>query len=354
VIAPPPTTRRPAVAALTALLLGAACGGRVEPARPEVRSAVPADGLPRATLTVGAFSAAREVLGTRVLPRFARHWLRTHGTRIEFVQRYEGSGALAQAIADGFEADVVVFADAEDMARLVRAGKVRPGWAGAPHGGIVSRSLVALAVRKGNPKGIADWRDLVRPGIAIVAPDPATSGGGMWNACALYGAALRGHADVAAHDPVQALAFVARVFAHVVDLRPSADESLRAFQRGIGDVAITYESEVVLSWQFGHDEERVVPSSTLLIENPAAVVDGNADRHGVRAIAEGLLQYLWSEEGQQQLASGGLRPVVPSAAGRLPQPDDLWTIADLGGWDRAVDEVLVPAGFLAARATPGK
>src|SRR5580765_4597972 len=150
VIAPPPPTRRPdaaadpaagpaAVAALTALLLGAACGERVQPARPEVRSAVHADGLPRATLTVSAFSAAREVLGTRVLPRFARHWLRTHGTRIEFVERYEGSGALAQAIADGFEADVVVFADAEDMARLVCAGKVRSGWAGAPHGGIVSR-----------------------------------------------------------------------------------------------------------------------------------------------------------------------------------------------------------------------
>jgi sulfate/thiosulfate transport system substrate-binding protein len=218
--------------------------------------------------------------------------------------------------------------------------------------------LVVLAVRKGNPLAIHDWSDLVRPGLRVVTPDPASSGGGMWNVCAIYGAALRGHAGVAAGDPRVALDFLTRVLANATDRRKSAAESYESFRDGVGDVAITYESEVARGWAFGHDEERVIPRSTLLIENPAVLVRKNADKHGVRAAAEALLRSLWSVESQTRLAFAGLRPVLPDlaaeAARRSPAPQDLWTIDALGGWERAVREILLPAGLGASAARPSK
>jgi sulfate/thiosulfate transport system substrate-binding protein len=346
----------------------AACGA--EPADPAPRPAAPhkpavaktepaptAVAQERVTLTFGGFSAAREALGTRILPRFARKQLLTDGKQVQFTERYEGSSALAESIATSFPADIAVFASTDDLDRLVQLGRVRPTWHNAPNAGIVSRSLVVLAVRKGNPAQIRGWSDLARPGVRIVTPNPNTSGGGRWNVCAIYGAALRGHADVPAGDPAAALQFVKRVFANVVEQRGNAAESFQSFQDGLGDGAITYESEVGLGWLFGHDEERVIPTSTLLIENPAAVIDRNADQHGVRAEAEALLQFLWTRDAQHRLADCGLRPVDPAVAAelatRFPTPPDLWTIEFLGGWQRAVREVLVPAsGAADDEATP--
>jgi sulfate transport system substrate-binding protein len=347
-------------AALLSLAL-AGCGegpDAVTPTAPAPLQASPPKPRTTATLTVGAFSAAAEVFRAKILPPFSDRWRRQHGQQLDFTERYQGSGMLAHAIATDFAADVAVFAHAEDVERLVDAGLVADSWRNAPHQGIVSRSLVVLAVRKDNPKSIRDWKDLVRPGVRIVTPDPGTSGGGMWNVCAIYGAALRGHAGVPAHDPAAALGFLGRVFANVVDRRKSANDSFRSFQDGTGDVAITYESEVAKGWMFGHDEARVIPHSTLLVENPAVLLDRNADQHGVRAAAEGLLQYLWTTEAQQRLALSGLRPVDPAVAAdyarQFPAPEDLWTIHYLGGWECAVKDILIPAGFAAPAAAPGK
>jgi sulfate transport system substrate-binding protein len=308
------------------------------------------------TLTVGAFASAREAYGVRILPQFAYRWRRLHHHGLSFHERYESSGELATAIATGFDADVAVFSHVEDLKRLVALGAIDPDWQDAPHQGVVSRTLVVLAVRRGNPLGISDWRDLARPGLRIVAADPDTSGCGRWSICALYGAALRGHAGATPGNPRAAQAFVTGVLVNVVDRRSSANESFRAFQDGIGDVAITYESELESAWMFGHDEERVVPRSTLLVDHLAAVVDRNADRHGRRAAAE-LLQYFWSEEAQRSLAYCGLRPVhagvAADNAARFPQPEDLWTIADLGGWDQAMREIVAPVRGIVP-AAPGK
>jgi hypothetical protein len=168
----------------------------------------------------------------------------------------------------------------DDMEELVRRGLVDAGWRDRPYQGIACRSLVAFAVRKGNPKAIHDWRDLVRADVRIVSPDPEFSGCGMWNLCALYGAALRGHAGVEAGDPVLARSFVAQVWSNVVATGKSAHEAYKTFQAGVGDVAIIYESEITKARMFGHAEERVIPASTLLVESPIAVVDRNVDKHG--------------------------------------------------------------------------
>ncbi|MFY9345560.1 MAG: substrate-binding domain-containing protein [Planctomycetota bacterium] len=333
--------------ALLAFLAGlvAACGEVTTPAvdaPPAVARPTP---RPPVTLAIAGFSATREVLGSKQLPAFAKKWRREHEQPISFNPVFAGSEALTDVVMSGFAADLAMLALPPDMDRLVDAGLVRASWREAPNGGIVCRSAIAFGVRKGNPKGIRTWADLARPDVRVVSPDPATSGGGISNLCAVYGAALRGHAGVPAADDAAARAFVVRVLANVVQQHKSTCESFRAFQAGLGDVAITYESEIVLGWMFGHGDERVVPASTLLVEHPAALLDRHVDAHEVRGPAEALLAYLWSPEAQRRFAACGLRPVdravaaAAATAGQFPQPEDLWTIEDLGGWDRVLPAI---------------
>lgn len=344
-------------APLLAALLFAACREE-NPEPPQPVRAVAGAPRPPVIVTVAAFSTMGEVFRTKILPGAkALHRARREGD-LRFVELYQASGLLRHAIMSGFAADVGVFSHAEDVDRLVEAGFVQPAWRSAPYGSILGRTLVVLAVRKDDPKGIRDWSDLARPGVEVVTPDPRTSGGGMWNACAIYGAALRGHAGVPAGDHGAALAFLARVLANVKDFHHSAHDSFRAFCDGRGDVAITYESEVVQGWNFGERVQRVVPRSTLVVESPAVLLTKNDADPAVRAAAVELLQYLWSEETQGRLAFHGLRPVVPEVAARtasqFPEPEDAWTIGALGGWERAVREILAPAGLSRAEPAPGK
>jgi sulfate/thiosulfate-binding protein len=305
------------------------------------------------TLHFAAFSQSREVFGSQILPAFTRQWRRQRGRPIEIEPRFVGSEALADQIAAGYPADVAVFAHAHPVEQLERLGLVAPAWRSAPHGGIVCRSLVVLAVRAGNPAGIRDWSDLARPGVSILTPDPTTSGGGAWNVCAIYGAALRGRAGVPAGDRAAAKTFLASVLANAVGHHANTSEAYAAFRAGTGDVAITSESEIALGWLFGSDVERVIPQSTVLIESAAAVIDAHVDARGTRALAEALRKHLWSAAAQRQFAFCGLRPVDPDVAAssraRFPDPADLWTIEYLGGWEGALRDV---PGLLAPAAQP--
>lgn len=313
--------------------------------------------LPQVTLRVAGFSAAREVIKTRLLKTFAAEWERSHRQRLDVQTRFGGSDALVEAMASAFPADVAVLASPRTVDALLHAGVHANGWRQQPYGGIVCRSLVVLAVRKGNPKNIRNWADLTRPDVRIVTPDPLCSGGGAWNQCAIYGAALRGHAGVSAGDREAARDFLSRVAANVVAHAGSASESFRGFQDGVGDVAIAYECEVTSAWLFGHDEERVIPSSTVLVENPVLLFDRHADAHGTRLIADALLAFLFSPTAQQRLASCGLRPVDPTVAAacaaQFPEPQDLWTIDALGGWERAAIDVLGEKADRSVPASPG-
>lgn len=343
------------VASRLALVLLVACGNPAPPVaaptEPQPPAAAPA--LPPTRLAVAGFSATREALQTRLLPAFAERWQRTHRTRLAIDSRFLGSEALVDGLCSDLTADVVVLASTRELDTLVAAGRAAPDWRQPPHQGIVCRSLVVLAVRAGNPKGIHNWADLARPGVRVVGCDPTTSGCGVWAVCAIYGAALRGHAGVPAADPAAARDFVGRIRANVVANGSSAHDAFLQFLDGHGDVAVTYESELGYAWMFGHDVARVVPTSTVLVESPAVRIRrAGEDRHPA---ADALLAFLWSPEAQQVLANCGLRPVdanvAATRAAQFPQPQDLWTIDDLGGWERFSRDVL-PG--LAGAAAPGK
>lgn len=297
------------------------------------------------TLTIGAYSVVREAFHEAVLPAFARQWRSRTGREVRFEESYNASGAQSRAIVSGFDADVAVLALEGDVERLVEAGLVRPGWNAGPERGMISRGLVVVGVRPGNPLKIATWDDLARPGVSVLYPDPKTSGGARWNINAIYGAGLRGEGKGENADAGRAL--LARVQARVVNMDASGRQSMATFQRGVGDAVVSYENEVLLQRRMtGAAVPYVVPPSTLLIEGPAAVVDASVDRHGNRALAEAFLAFLRTAEAQAMLVEYGFRPLDPALddPNRVPLPPGLFTMRDLGGWSKVNAELYGPGG----------
>ena len=290
------------------------------------------------TLVLGGYTTPREAYGKAILPAFQKAWEQKTGERVEFRASYQGSGAQSRAIIGGFEADVAALSLETDIERIAEAGLITHDWKSKPHGGMVSTSIVVLAVRQGNPKKILDWPDLTRPGINVLTPDPKTSGGAQWNVNAIYGAALRGFAGVAKDDPAAAKEFVKSVLRNVSIMDKGARESITTFEKSVGDVAITYENEILVGRQAGQTYEEIVPRSTILIENPVALVDKYVDRHGVRPVAEAFVDFLHAAEAQRLYARYGLRSVDDAVArenaSKLPAVQDLWKIDYLGGWKK--------------------
>src|SRR5258706_4375425 len=265
-------------------------------------------------ITLAAYSTPAEAYA-KVIPLFQADYKAKTGQAVTFATSYAGSGAQSRAVIGGLEADVVALALAPDVDNIARAKLISHDWTSADHMGIVSNSVVAFAVRKGNPKAIKDWADLAQPGLAVLTPDAASSGGARWNILGLYGAALRGQiAGVSQDDQQGAQAFLASVLKNVTVFDKDARTSVTTFEKGIGDVAITYENEVLLGQQRGQDYALVIPHSTILIETPVAVVDANFDKHGNRAAAEAFVNFLFTVPAQQVFAQYGFRPIEPSVA----------------------------------------
>lgn len=344
-----------AASGAAAVLLALACG----PGGEEGKAAAPAAEKAKApeapkapkevTLTLAAYTTPREAYGTAIIPAFQKHWLEKTGQKVVFQESYLGSGAQSRAVAGGFEADVVALSLAPDVQRLVDAGIIDPKWGERPDNGMVSRSIVVLAVRPGNPKGIKEWADLGRADVEVLTPNAKTSGGAMWNVLAMWGAALRGHVEGAkAGDPEGAKALLSRVFARVTIMDKGARESMLTFEKGVGDVAITYENEVLVGNRSGVRYDYAVPASTLLIENPIAVVDKYVDEHGTREVATAFVEFVKQPAQQRAFTQYGLRSIDPTVAAEAeaswPKPADLFTIRDLGGWPKMVAEVFGEAG----------
>jgi len=290
-------------------------------------------------LTLGAYTTPREAYGTAILPAFAAAWKAKTGQTVTFQESYQGSGSQARAIVEGFEADVAALSLDPDIATIEKAGLITHDWRAGANAGIVSRSVVVIAVRPGNPKGIKDWADLARDDIEVLTPNVRTSGGAMWNVAAIWGAATRGKAG-GPTDVASAEALLAGILGNVKVMDKGARESMVTFETGVGDAAITYENEVIVAKQQGKAMDYVVPTSTILIENPVAVIDANVDAHGTRDLAEGFVAFLATPEAQAAYAKHGLRPVDPAAAPTdLPAVTDLFTVRDLGGW-ASVQETL--------------
>jgi sulfate/thiosulfate transport system substrate-binding protein len=286
-------------------------------------------------LVLAGYTTPREAY-REIIPLFAEQYKQQTGKTVTFEESYQGSGAQSRAIVDGFEADIAALSLEADITRIVDAGLITHDWKAGEYQGMVSDSVVAFAVRPGNPKGINDWADLAKEGVEILTPNPKTSGGAMWNVMALYGAAQRGKVANVEGGDAGAVEFMKSVFANVSVLDKDARSSITNFENGVGDVAITYENEVLVAQQAGKEMELVIPSSTILIENPVAIVDTYVDKHGTREAAEAFVDFLFTPEAQRIFAKYGLRSVDPDVAketaAQYPPVADLFTIADFGGW----------------------
>jgi sulfate/thiosulfate transport system substrate-binding protein len=297
-------------AALMLALAAAGCGGQ------STESGEDGD----STLTLVAYSTPREVY-EQLTKDFAAT---SAGAGVSFDESYAASGEQSRAVAAGLPADVVAFSLEPDVTRLVDEGLVDAAWKEDEFDGMVSRSVVVLAVRKGNPEGIRGWADLVQPGIEVITPNPFTSGGAQWNVMAAYGAQLElGRTEKQATDYLRSL------FRNVSVQDKSAREALQTFVGGKGDVLIAYENEAILAQSKGEELDYVVPDQTILIENPIAVVDD-----GDTASAESFVEFARSPEAQRVFGEAGYRPVRDEILGELdfPTPPALFTIAELGGW----------------------
>lgn len=304
-----------------------------------------ADGV---TLTLGAYTTPREAYA-EILPAFAAHWRARTGSPVKFQESYLASGAQARAIAGGFEADVAALSLAPDIEKLRGAGLVEPGWASGPHGGIVTRSLVVIGVRPGNPKGLRAWSDLARPDVEVLTPNVRTSGGAMWNVLAIYGATLRGPSG----SEAGAQALLAAILRNVRVMDRSGRDAMLTFERGVGDAIITYENEILVGRKSGKRYDYVIPEATIVIENPVAVVGAFAARHGTGPVARAFVEFLFTPAAQRSYAAHGLRPVLDEVANEVrasfPPVTAPFTVADLGGWG-AVEERVFAEGALYDRA----
>ena len=270
---------------------------------------------------------------------FARYWKAKTGQTVLFRQSHGGSGKQARAVIDGLAADVVTLALASDIDAIAKAGLIAPNWQKRlPANSTPYTSTIVFLVRKGNPKHIKDWADLVRPGISVITPNPKTSGGARWNYLATWGYALKQKGG----SPAKARDFVARLYRNVPVLDSGARGSTTTFaQRGIGDVLIAWESEAFLALnQLGKNRfQIVVPSTSILAEPPVSIVDRVVDKHHTRAVATAYLSYLYSKEGQAIAARHYYRPRNAAAAGpsaRLFPRISLFTVSQLfGGWQKA-------------------
>ena len=288
---------------------------------------------------------------------FAKHWKGKTGATVTVDQSHGGSGKQARAIIDGLEADVATLALAADINALHEKGGLVPeDWQKRlPHNSTPYTSTIVFLVRKGNPKGIKDWNDLIKPGVEVITPNPKTSGGAQWNFLAAWAYALKNNNN----DAAEAKEFVTELYKHVPVLDPGARGSTVTFsQRGIGDVLLAWENEAYLALKESPGQfEIVTPSLSILAEPPVTVVDKVVDKRGTREVATEYLNFLYSDVGQELAAKHFYRPTKPEIAAKYADKFaklDLVTIDDVfGGWGKVSKEYFGDGGVFDAIYQPG-
>jgi sulfate transport system substrate-binding protein len=290
---------------------------------------------------------------------FAKHWKTQTGETVTIQQSHGGAGKQARAVIDGLAADVVTLALAYDIDAIAEKAKLIPtDWQKRlPHNSSPYTSTIVFLVRKGNPKGIQDWDDLVKPGVSVITPNPKTSGGARWNYLAAWGYVLKQPGG----DEAKARDFVARLYKNVAVLDSGARGSTTTFaERGIGDVFISWENEAFLATkELGPDKfEIVVPSLSILAEPPVTVIDKVVDKKGTRKVAEAYLQYLYSDEGQNLAGKHFYRPRDPQVAAKYADQFSkvkLFTIDEVfGGWQKAQKTHFADGGTFDQIYQPGR
>ncbi len=318
---------RPARAAVALLVLALALLPLATGCGPD--SSASGDGGGKLSLV--AYSTPKEAYA-ELIPAFQKT---RAGKGVSFDQSYGASGDQERAVEGGLPADVVALSLQPDVDKLVDADLVDADWNKNSSHGFVTDSVVVFLVRKGNPKNIRTWDDLVKPGVDVISPNPFTSGGAKWNISAAYGAQIE-----QGESPDHALDYVSRLFENVSVLDKSAREALQTFSSGKGDVLIAYENEAITAQDHGEDVEYVIPDQTILIENPVAVVSSSKSPDKAKAFAD----FLHTPEAQKIFASEGYRPVQEDLVDkqRFPTPSGLFDIGKLGGWSKVNDELFDP------------
>jgi sulfate transport system substrate-binding protein len=289
---------------------------------------------------------------------FARHWQAKAGQAVTVKQSHGGSGKQARSVLDGLEADVVTLALAYDVDAVAKGGLIKAGWQQRlPDNASPYTSTIVFLVRKGNPKGIQDWDDLVKPGVQVITPNPKTSGGARWNYLAAWAHAAKKFNG----DEAQVKGFIKALYANVPVLDSGARGATTTFvERGLGDVLLAWENEAFLAVEkLGRGQlEIVVPKRSILAEPPVAVVDAVVDRRGTRAVAEAYLQYLSSEEGQEIAARNFYRPrnakVAAKYAARFPRLELVTIDGQFGGWARTQVTHFGDGGLFDQLYAPGR
>jgi sulfate transport system substrate-binding protein len=313
----------------------AGCGGSSDAASTATGSNAAAKSSGATTLQLVAYSTPKKAYDA-LTTAFERT---SGGKGISFGQSFAASGSQSRAVDSGQPADVVAFSTTPDMTRLVKDGIVAKNWDANPQHGFSSDSLVVLVVRKGNPKHISGWDDLVKPGVDVITPNPSTSGSARWNILAGYGAQLK-----EGKTPAQALDYLKTLLTKNVSVQDSsASAALQTFTGGKGDVLLDYESDALAAQKTGDAIQIVYPKQTLLIQTPIAVTSKSSHQ----SQAQAFLNWQWSEAGQTIWAEQGYRPVLQSVASKFaskfPTPPQLFTIDYLGGWSKVKDEFFAPS-----------
>jgi sulfate transport system substrate-binding protein len=272
-----------------------------------------------------------------IIPKFVEYWKNEHHQTVSFKQAsYGGSGTQAQRVIEGgLEADVVHLALGLDIDKIVSAGLIDPGWQDrTPNNGTASKSVVALATRSGNPKGIKGFADLAKDGVTVLTANPKTSGVARWNFLALWNSVIQSGGDEA-----KAQEFVSRVYRNVPELPQDARVARDKFYKnGIGDALLNYENEIILAQQQGQQVTYIIPDVNISIDQPVAVVDKYVDKHGTRKVAEGFVKFLFTPEAQTEFAKVGFRSVDEAIANekqftaKYPEIKKLSSVKDFGGW----------------------
>jgi sulfate/thiosulfate transport system substrate-binding protein len=319
-------------AAVTALAI-AACGGSSD-STGATGTSTGANANAKTQLNLVGYSTPEKAFGA-LTSAFEKT---PAGKGVGFSSSFGSSGSQSKAVAAGQAADVVSFSTTPDMTRLVQGGLVAKNWNANPEQGFSSDSVVVFVVRKGNPDHITTWNDLIKKGVTVVTPNPATSGSARWNILAGYGAVLK-----QGGTPAEALAYTKTLITkNVTEEDPSASEALSTFTSGKGDVLLDYESDAIAAERAGDKISYVIPKQTILIQTPIAVLSKSSHK----SQADAFLKYQWSTAGQTVWAQQGYRPVLASVAAKFksqfPTPPQLFNISYLGGWNKA-SELFAPS-----------
>lgn len=281
----------------------------------------------------------------KIIPKFVAQWKKEKNQTVTFKQSYGGSGSQTRAVIDGLDADIVQLPLESDIKKIEQAGLIKPGWQKeVPNNGIVTKSVIALVTRPGNPKKVKGWPDLARPDVKTITANPKTSGVARWNFMGLWGSVTQTGGSEA-----KARAFTTQVYNAVPVLAKDAREATDVFyKQKQGDVLLNYENEILLAQAQGAKEPFIIPPVNISIDALVAVVDKNADKKGTQAVATAFAKYLFTPEAQEEFAKAGFRSVNPAVAqkyaAKFPKVPKLYTIGAFGGWQKVQDKFFKDGG----------